>query len=164
MEKYRKNHYVTTEAQAIALLDAMDDFINNPEIGKPQPRLDAVLWKIFNNNEGRLDWEWEEETQQEYDKRLKQEKAEADELALLQSDNKRFKQMKIRSWRNVKLQEWIDITFLQPLKYALTPTEETERSDLRQELLDWPALTDFDNYKTDAEIDALKPSAPSWIN
>jgi hypothetical protein len=163
MEIYRKNYRVSTEAQAIALLAAQDEFINNPVIGRPAPILDEQLLNIWNGGE-HLEWQWDEETQQEYDGRIAQETAEADELALLQSDNTHFKNVKIRPWRDLQLRGWIDDTFIKPLKYALTPTQETERINLRQELLDWPALVDFDSYKTDAEIDALKPNAPSWVS
>lgn len=162
-EIYRKNRYFATEAQVQAALTAYGDFYQSPPLGAAPPRLDAHLIKIWNGGNV-LDWEWNDETQQEYDRRIAVEAAEAAELALLQSDNEYFKNKKIRPWRNSKLVEWIDITYIRPLLYALTSEQETERINKRQELLNWPGVTDFESYKTDAEIDALKPSAPSWIS
>lgn len=162
MEIYRKNSRVTTKAQAIALLEAQDDSINNPVIGKPAPMLDGQLLKIWNNGEP-LDWRWEEETVAGYVRRIAQEKAEAKELALLKSDTEHFKNVKLRSWRDRKLREWIDDTFLRPLLYDLKPAQEQERIDKRRELLDWPGLKDFEEYQSDEQIEDLKPSPPSWI-
>jgi len=162
METYRKNYQVTTENQGQALLDAKDDFTDNPVVGQPAPLLDSNLLKIWNGGT-HLPWQWDDESQQEYDQRTAKEAADADELALLQSDNDHFIEVKIRQWRNGKLSEWIDDTFLKPLKYNLTAGQITERTAIRQELIDWLDLDDFTTYKTDAEIDALKPSAPSWI-
>lgn len=165
MEKiiYRKNQYVTSREQAEELLAAMDDFINTPVIGKPQPRLDIELMKIWNNGQ-RLEWEWSEETKTEYERRKELEKREAEELALFKADNKVWKNARIRPWRNQKLAQWIDDTFLRPLLYNLTGKQETERIKKRQELLDWPALDELESYKSDEEVQTLKPEAPSWIN
>lgn len=162
MEIYRKNYRVTTKAQAMALLEAQDDFINNIVIGKPAPLLDGQLLKIWNNGE-RLDWRWEEETVAGYVRRIAQEKAEAEELALLKSDNEHFKNVKLRLWRDRKLREWIDDTFLRPLLYDLKPPQEQERIDKRQELLDWPGSKAFEKYQTDEQIEDLQPSPPGWI-
>lgn len=163
MEIYRKNYRVTTKAQAIALLEAQDDSINNPVIGKPAPMLDGQLLKIWNNGE-RLDWRWEEETKGEYERRIEQENAEAEELGCLKSDNKHFKNVKLRPWRDQKLREWIDDTFQRPLLYDFKPGQEQERIDKRQELLDWPGLKTFKKYQTDEQIEDLQPSPPSWVS
>lgn len=163
METYRKNHLVITETQAQALLDAKDDFTDNPVVGLPAPALDGHLLKLWNGGD-HLEWEWSDESQQEYDQRTAKEAAVTAEQDKLESDNDHFIEVKIRSWRNGKLKQWIDDTYLKPLKYNLTGAQITERVDLRQELLDWTALTDFSTYKTDTEIDALKPSNPTWIS
>ncbi len=162
MRIYRKNNYVATEEQANILLDAMDKFVNKPVIGKPQPRLDADLMKIWNNCK-RLDWKWSEEGEADYIRRIAAEKSAKAELERLKTDNDYFKDQKLRPWRDQKLVEWIDATFAKPLLYKLTPKQKSERIQKRQELLDWTSLADFDIYKTDAKIDVLKPSAPSWI-
>jgi hypothetical protein len=163
MEIYRKNSEVSTEAQANQLLDAMDDFVNNPSPEKAQPCLDYQLMIIWNNGE-RLEWEWNNETLQEYVLRKSRETAKDAELDKLKKDNSHFLAVKIRPWRDKKLQEWVDITYMQGQKYAgMTPEQITERENIYQELLDWPALENFETYKTDAEIDALKPSAPSYL-
>ena len=44
---YRKNPLVQTEAQAVALLAELDDFINNPEPGKTWPQVDSALLMII---------------------------------------------------------------------------------------------------------------------
>jgi len=163
METYRKSDTVITEAQAQALLDAQDDFYNNPVIGQADPRLDGHLLKIWNGGE-HLTWQWDNETQQEYDQRIVKEESEAEELALLQSDNDHFIEVKIRPWRNQRLVEWIDDTYIKPEKYNLTGAQITERTDLRQELIDWRDLDDLTTYKTDSEIDDLKPDPPSWLS
>lgn len=163
METYIKNSQVQTEAQAEALLTAQDDFITNYQAGSIPIPLDSHLRKIWNNGT-HLTWQWSNESQQEYDQRITQETAEDDKLALLQSDNDHFLDIKIRPWRNGKLREWIDDTYIKPLKYNLTAGQITERTDLHQELLAWPALTDFSSYKTDTEIDVCKISAPSWAS
>lgn len=162
MEIYRKNNYTQTEEAARKLLDAMEDFINNPATGKPCPRLDSGLLKIWNSGQ-RLDWEWSEESEQKYHEKKQREKREADELALLKSDNEYFKNKKIRPLRDGWLREWIDDTFTRPLLFKLSSGQKAERVKKRKELLDWPSLADFESYKTDEEIDALKPDAPSWI-
>jgi len=163
METYRKNYQVTTKSQAQALLDVQDDFYNNPDINKPAPLLDGHLLKIWNGGM-HLPWQWSSESQQEYDQRTAKEAKEADAQDKLESDNDHFIEVKIRRWRNGKLAEWIDDTYVKPLKYNLTAGQITERDDLHQELLDWPGLTDFSTYKTDAEIDDMKPNTPSWIS
>jgi len=163
METYRKNYQVTTETQAQNLLDAQNDFYDNPVIGQAAPQLDSHLFKIWNGGT-HLTWQWDNESLEEYDQRKAKETAEAAEQDKLESDNDHFIEVKIRKWRDGRLVEWIDETFIKPLKYNLTSPQETERSKLRQKLLDWPGLTDFTTYKTDDEIDALKPSAPSWIS
>lgn len=163
MEIYRKNYRVTSKAQATALLEAWNDSINNPIMDRPAPMLDKQLLKIWNNGDY-LEWRWEEETQAEYDQRIIRKQAEAEELALLKSDNEHFKNVKLRPWRNQKLKEWIDDTFLKPLLYKLKSPQKQERKDKRQELLNWPGLDDFKTYKTDEEIEGLKPSPPSWIS
>lgn len=164
MEKiiYRKNQYVTSREQAEVLLAAMDDFVNNPVTDRAQPPLDLLLMKIWNSGK-RLDWEWSEETEAEYYWRKELEKAKAEKLALFKSDNKAWKDAVIRPWRDRKLREWIDDTFVRPLFYDLTREQKEERIKKRQELLDWPALPEFDEYRTLEEVDALKPKAPSWI-
>jgi hypothetical protein len=161
MEIFRKCDTVTTEAEALALLDAMDDFVDNAAPGKIPPALPGPLADIWNGGD-RLEWEWEDETLLESVKRIQREEGEAAELEKLKSDNDYFKDVKIRPWRDQKLSEWIDQTFIQPLKFSLTSEQEIERVELRQELLDWPDL--FDNYKTDDEIDDLKPGLPSWLD
>lgn len=159
---YRKNNYIISKEQAEVLLTAMDDFVHNSVIGQAQPRLDDDLMEIWNNGE-RLEWEWSEETEAEYNLRMKREEADEKELALFKSDNEAWKDAKIRPWRDQKLTEWIDETFIKPLFYIFSSEEENERILKRQELLDWPALPDFDSYKTDEEVDALKPKVPGWI-
>jgi len=161
METYRKNHLITTEAQAQALLTAQDDFYKNPVIGRPAPRLDSHLLKIWNSGE-HLEWQWDDESRQEHDKRIKKETEEKNEQKKLKSDNDHFLNKKIRPWRNERMVLWIDDTFIRPLKYNLTVPQVAERIQLYRELLDWPDLTDFSTYKTDTEIDDLKPAAPSW--
>jgi len=163
METYRKNYLVTTETQAQALLDAQDDFYANPNTEMPAPLLGSHLLKIWNGGV-HLEWEWSDESQQEYDQRTAKEAVDAAELALLQSNNDHFIEVKIRRWRNGKLTEWIDETYIKPEKYNLTAGQITERSAIRQELVDWRDLADFTTYKTDDEIDALKPNSPSWIS
>lgn len=158
---YRKNDYITSRQQAEALMDAMDDFVKN-NIEQAQPRIDASLMKIWNNGE-RLEWEWSGETEAEYTGRMEREETAEKELALFKSDNEAWKDARIRPWRDLKLAEWIDETFIKPLFYILSSEEENERILKRQELLDWPGLTEFDNYKTGEEVDALKPKAPGWI-
>lgn len=160
---YRKNQYVTSDERAEALLAAIDDFINNPVIGKGQPRLDAELMKIWNNGK-RLEWEWSGETQVEYERRKERERLAAEELALFKADNEAWKDAKIRPWRNQKLAEWIDDTFVRPLFYDLTEKQEAERIEKRQELLDWLALPEFENYMSDEEVAEFKQEAPSWIS
>lgn len=160
MEILRKSVAVRTEEEAAALLAAMDDFINNPEPGKAQPVLSQRLMEIWNGGDT-FEWEWSDETQEEYDIRTAEEDAAAVELSELQNNLEYFKDTKIRPWRNQKLIEWVDETFIKPLKYALTEAQETERINIRSELLDWPDT--FTEYKTDEEIDALRPSAPGWI-
>lgn len=161
MEIYRKNNLIRTEAQANALLDELDDFIANPEPGKPWPRADAKLVKIWNNGD-RLEWKWSEESLQEYEQRTAREKAEADLLGLHKANLEAWKDAKIRPVRDVLLFAWIDETFIKPLLYALTSEQETERMNKRQELLDWPET--FTEWADDAAIDAAKPAAPSWIS
>lgn len=163
MEIYRKNNYISTKQKAIELLTAHDDFINKPVSGKAPPNLDGQLLKIWNGGE-RLTWEWEDETQEEYDRRIEEKVKVAESLALLKSDNVYFKNTKIRPWRDQKLREWIDDTFQRPLLFNLKTSQEQERIKKREELLDWPALNNFTSYKTDTEIDALKPDTPSWIS
>jgi len=162
METYRKNYRVTTETQAQALLTAQDAFYDNPDTEKSAPPLDSHLLKIWNGGT-HLTWQWDDESQQEYNQRTDKETADAAEQDKLKSNNDYFLDVKIRPWRDQQLVNWIDDTFMKPLKYNLNPPQETERSQLRQELLDWPGLTDFTTYKTDTGIDDLKPSAPSWI-
>ena len=161
METYRKTYTITTEVQAQALLDAQDDFYNNPVIGQAAPRLNGHLLKIWNGGEP-LEWQWDNESRQEYDKRIAKETAEEAEQKKLESDNDHFLDIKIRRWRDERLVIWIDDTFIRPLKYNLTVPQVAERIQLYRELLDWPDLTDFSTYKTDTEIDDLKPAAPSW--
>lgn len=160
---YRKNQYVTSKEQAEDSLAAMDEFVKNPVIGRPRPRLDSELMKIWNGGQ-RLEWKWSEETQAEYDRRKSLEKLAEEELALFKSDSEAWKNAKIRPWRNRKLGEWIDDTFLRPLLYGLTKDQEAERVKKRRELLDWPALNKFENYRSDEEVEKLRPEAPSWIN
>lgn len=157
---YRKNQYVTSKEQAEALLAAMDEFVNNPVVGKTPPRPDLELMNILNSG---LDWEWSEETRAEYEARKAREEREAAELALFKADNEAWKNARIRPWRNRKLAEWIDDTFLRPLLYDLTKEQEAERVKKRKELLDWPALDEFESYRSDEEVKALRPESPSWI-
>ena len=159
---YRKNQYMTSSEQAEELLAAMDNFINNPVIGKPQPRLDIELMKIWNAGK-RLEWEWSEESKAEYERRKEREKLTEEELALFKADNEAWKNARIRPWRNQKLAQWIDDTFVRPLLYDLTEKQEAERIKKRRELLDWPALPEFESYISDEEVDALRPEPPSWI-
>jgi len=160
---YRKNQYVISSEQAEKLLSAMDDFVNNPVIGKGQPRLDPELMKIWNSGQ-RLDWEWSEKTKVEYERKKALEDQALKKLALFKSDNDAWKNAIVRHWRNIKLVAWIDDTFTRPLLYNLTVEQETERVAKRQELLEWPALPELGSYKTDEELDVLQPSAPSWID
>jgi len=160
MKIFRKCDLVRTEEEAVELLAAQDAFINNPQPGDIPPRLTPELWSIWNSGDV-LGWGWEEESLPDKVRRKAKEQAEADELEKLQTDSNYFKATKIRPWRDSKLVEWVDDTFLKPLKYNLTGDQITERAALHVELCDWPDL--FDEYKTDEEIDALKPSAPSWI-
>lgn len=159
-ETYRKNHIVTAKEAAEALLDELDEFILNPEPGKPWPQADSELIRIWNNG-NRLDWEWSEESLQEYEQRTAKEKAEADLLELYQSDIEAWKDAKIRPVRAGLLFAWIDETYIKPLLYALTNEQETERIEKRQELLDWPET--FTEWIDDDGIDAARPTAPSWI-
>lgn len=160
---YRKNQYVTSRGQAEALLEAMDDFVKSPvSTGKGQPSLDSLLMKIWNSGE-RLDWKWSEETEADYIHGIAREKAAEKELALFRSDNKVWKDAVIRPWRDRKLREWIDDTYIRPLFYDLTREQEAEKVRKRRELLDWPALSDFDEYRTLEEVDALEPETPDWI-
>lgn len=165
MEKiiYRKNQYVTSREQAEALLAAMDDFVNNPVTDRAQPPLDLLLMKIWNSGKW-LDWKWSEETEADYIRGIAREKAAEKELALFRSDNKAWKDAIIRPWRDIKLREWIDDTYIRPLFYDLTREQEAEKVRKRRELLDWPALSEFESYKTDEEVDALKPETPDWIS
>lgn len=161
MEIYRKNSYVKSKEQAEELLAAMDDFVFKPVIGRAMPGLEPGLARIWNNGK-HLEWSWEEETEQAYKRRLKQEEKQTEELKKLKSDLEYFKDMKIRPWRNQKLSEWIDATFLKPLQYKLSAKQIEERKKLRQKLLDWPAL--FETYKTEAEIEESRPAPPTWIS
>jgi len=163
MEIYRKNRFIETKEQAESLLAEMDIFVKEPVIGKAQPMLDAHLLKIWNNGE-HLGWEWSDESQQEYDRRITKEQREAEQLAFWQdhANIEAWKNAKVRPWRNSKLYQWIDETFMKPLLYVLSSGQEAERIAKRQELLDWPGT--IGEYKTDAELEALRPSAPSWIS
>ena len=163
-EIYRKNNHVTTQAEAETLLAEMDDFKNNPAPGMIPPILDIQLMKIWNDGE-HLEWTWSAESEQEEAQRLAKEQAEADLLAFYQNpiNLEAWKDAKVRPWRNAMLYEWIDKPRIQELHYNFENwTQETldEREAKRQELLDWPGT--FAIYKTDAEIDAAKPTAPSW--
>jgi hypothetical protein len=154
---YRKNPFVQTQEQALNILEAMDDFVNNPEPGKTPPDMDNELRYIWNNGDW-LEWDWSDETEAEESTRLAEEEKEQ----RLKDDLEYFKDVKIRPWRNQNLFEWIDDTFAKPLKYKLSSQQEVERAELHAELLDWPEL--FTEYKTDEEIDDLKPDPPSWIS
>lgn len=163
MEKiiYRKNAFVISKEQVEALLTAMDDFIGKPEIGKAQPRLDLDLMTIWNKGK-HLAWEWSEETESNWIRRKAREQEEKNRLDGFRSDNKAWKDAVIRPWRNLKLAEWIDDTFAKPLLYNLTPKQEAKRIKKRRELLDWPARPELESYKSDEELDALRPVAPDW--
>jgi len=162
MEIYRKNHKIQTQEQAEALLDALDDLINNPEIGKVPPRADRQLLKICNNGE-RLDWEWEDEEQWEYDRRIATEQAETDLLNFYQNTEHLdvWKTRKVRPLRDQRLRLWIDETFIKPLLYNLTYEQEAERISKRIELLDWPDT--FEEWESDEDVKAAMPTAPSWV-
>ena len=167
-EIYRKNIHVKTQQEANDLLDAMDNWINNPQaIGSAPPELPPELAKIWNNGE-RLAWAWSEESEQEEAQRLAKEAAEAEQLTYWQNpaNLEDWKDAKVRPKRDQKLLEWIDEPAHLDLKYDFTnwtEAQQTERADKRQELLDFPAHVDLQEYKTDAEVDALFPAAPSYI-
>jgi len=169
METYRKNSAVLTETETQNLLTKQDDFMGDSVIGEPAPRLDSHLMKIWNGGT-HLDWEWSDENQTVYDRRIAKEAADVAELTKLETDNAYFKKTKIKPWRDRKLVEWIDTPKLQDINVKYSGGFKTwsqalldERTAKHDELCDWPSLTDFDTYKDDDEIDALKPSAPSWI-
>lgn len=158
---YRKNPLATSREEATALLYKMGEFVKNPILVGVPPQMDAELLAIWNGGD-HLKWEWSEESQEEYDGRIAREKAAKKQLKKLKSDLEYFKNIKVRPWRNAKLAEWIDQTFVKPLFFDLTDEQKAERISLRNSLCDWPEL--FDKYVDDSEIDALKPSAPSWIS
>ncbi len=165
MEIYRKNQDVVSEAEAVALLEAQDDFSNNFAPGKVPPRLGAELLRIWNGGE-HLDWEWNEETQYEYDTRTASEEAEAAELAFYQNpaNLEDWKDVKIRPWRDQKLSEWVDNPPHKDLLFDYanwTQNQHDERAAIRTTLCDWPGT--FAAWVSDTAIDAAKPAAPSYI-
>jgi hypothetical protein len=158
---YRKNQTVRTEEQANNLLDAQDDFVNNPGSERPAPTLDPILRIIWNGGE-RQEWEWSDETSREYTRRIAQEKAEEAKIEGYKADLELWKNEVVRPCRDRRLNIWIDITYIRGKQYeAMTEAEKVERDTKYQELLDWPDT--ITEYKADAELELLKPSAPSYL-
>lgn len=161
MKIYRKNSFVTTKEEAENLIAGMDDFVNNPIVGKQPPTLDHILMQIWNNGD-HLEWEWSDESLQEYDQRIAGEQAEVDLLAFHKANLEAWKDVKIRPWRNAKYEEWINDVAMRPTKYKDITIDQAELDAKHEELRDFP--NSFTEWVDDAAIDAAKPAAPSWIS
>ncbi len=161
---YRKNSAIKTQGQAENLLKAMDDFIKyaQSEVGTGQPNLDPELLLIWNQGNP-LKWQWENETQVEFDQRFKKEEAEKEEIEKFQADLNLWRNEKIRPIRNNLLDQWFDAVRSKPeLWKEMSEAQQNEALTLRQTLLDWPEI--FTEYKSDSEIENSKPEKPSYIN
>ena len=160
--KYRKNVKVKTEVQALDLLKKYADFVN-PAIdsgGEPQPTLDTELLAIHNSGDT---LEWDEETQVEYDQRIKQEESDAEEIEKLKSDHEYFLKKKVRPLRDSFYVPWHNYWNSIPALWA-EQTDEfiVEAEATRQALKDFPAS--ITEYMTDEELKlAIMELKPYYI-
>ena len=159
MKIYYKNKNVISEEEFIETLNLLDDFIKNPEPGKPMPQADAQLMKIWNGGD-HLDYEFSEETKEEAEQR-EAEKALLDFYK--NAENlEAWKDAKVRPLRNALFDPWINDVSMRPTKYKSYNVTQEEIDAKHKELCDWPST--FEAWVSDEEIEAAKPSPPSWIS
>jgi len=154
---------VQTKEQIEQLLSEMDDFVNpnkNPS-GKPQPKLDYELMKIWNGG-NHLEWEWSEKTPKEDAQREANEQIIQDKINEYKNNLELFKNEKIRLWRDWALVNWFDSLRSKPELWEDQSQEiKNEALAMRRELLDFPDK--FINYVIDKTIESRKPAKPSYI-
>jgi hypothetical protein len=150
---FHKTENIKTESQLENLILHHIEFIETGE-GKPARFYNEFKHLIDGNIVS--DFTWIDKTEREIEAEETKAQAEIDLIESYKADVEKWRNEVIKPWSMGKLHEWIDMTYIQPLKYALTPTQETEREEKRIEILEYHNQTIY-------VADPVKPEPPSYI-
>ena len=169
MEFY-KTANIKTDSQLKDLISLQKTFFESMTGGRPAPysnEYNHLFLRDENNNVTIKTYTWVDKTEDEMitEKELQEKKTsnEAHALAVIKeykSNTEKWRTEKVKPLSAVMFSEWIDDTYLKPLKYNLTASQLTERDTKHSEILTYHNQT---SYKDDYQLESSKPSSPSWI-
>lgn len=168
--EFNRTQNIKTESQLNSLIAEQKAFYLNDAGGKPAPFSNEYNHLLYRNDNGGISVKqhtWNPKTAED----IAKEEAEAERLLKVQedadalivaykADTERWRTEVVKPWSMSKFTEWIDDTHIKPFKYNLTVAQKLERETKHAEILTYHNQT---TYKTEAQLDSAKPSAPSWV-
>lgn len=156
--EFNKTENIKTHDQLKGLINHYKTFIETGE-GQPPKFLEEFVYLVSGDFETGItvgNYTWVDQTKKEIEGNEKHDQDKLDLLAEYQSNPEKWRSEVIKIWSIPKLYEWIDLTYIQPLKYDLSPEQMVEREAKRIEILEYHNQTIY----TD---DPVKPKPPSYI-
>jgi len=135
---FNKTENIKTHDQLKNLIKQYKHFIETSE-GVPPSFLDEFMYLMPYDGEKTIyeEYNWIGRTKKEIEDEEKRVKDAADLLVEYKSNPEKWRTEVIKPWSSQKLQEWIDLTYVRPLEFPLSETEQQEREDKRIELLEY---------------------------
>lgn len=157
---FHKTGNIKTHDQLKDLIEEYKDFIAGTRI-KP-PRFVNEFNFLFSEDQSVKQYTWIDQTLKELESVEKKIQDEDNLLSHYQSPPG------LQDWRTAKIKpissqlfnQYIDDTVMKPDYYNLDPDQLVERKAKHQEILDFHNIAE---YMPDEDLEALKPSPPSWI-
>lgn len=167
---FNKTKNIQTATQLRELIERQKEFFISGD-GRPAPFSHEYSHLLYRNDSDSISvrrFTWVNKTVEEIRKEelaaeaelKKQQDADA-LIASHKADIELWRDDVLKPWSISKFKEWVDDTYMKPLKHNLTTAQVLERKDIHAKIL---AYYNQAEYKTDLQLDLIKPDPPSWIS